>query len=867
MKSLIITENEKKIILEGYNLNQGKVKQLNEELNKISSMMGLDKKFNLINEESILTKGLFSLPMFKGFQKYLDNVGTEAAENLMKKDISELSSVLEREGVTNQNLSKKAKDFWSKESIKGETGLKGQEETELIDWFLKTKYADELANINNQILEELETHQNSVLKNITDGIDDMKLPDGGTPDFVTDLDKLTYATTTEINENITKLTKAEEFCESKLKKLRDEITVARTERNSALLKRLQEQETKWLDLKKELSNKKMLFNDWKTNADTIYNKIPKKTLKITDENGITKEYDMTNLSATQKFLLTNGVTKQFQIINTLVKMYDIWKTGNVLSSIAESVAGLRNALGQPPNSFDLTSVEAYTQNIVSTLKAVTGRPKPGTTLKFWEKFSPDIANKMRTSFDDEWRSFINTLDASDLTDVEKDQIKKTILDKFANSQKRGEQAFIFTDDVKTILERCGTDENGKKIQSAYDKAMAEYSTPLFKKYAWVKEFLNEYLFGKTWKDFAGNLLTAFVRLGFSGLVTGMRKALYPLIKYGLNAKGLIRTYLRIWMIKASFHGVILTLSLVIKNLAFLFCETFGLCDITTKMYEDWSEGVWSEYFNGIGEAVKSFPTLSFKFGWEDDPYMGTNIMGRPRLKRNFTTGEIFFRQYAIEILMEMNFQMKKTKSEEDQNKLNQQAAADYQNETKTKWVENSIENAGPENVKLFLTTQSKLPVYQNSIKDPTIKEHMYYKFTFTTEMPEEYKGGAINKDAVSKFENFSTSLDKVAGQVRVCSTTPKQLPDGTQDCKGKSWRVDVFSPYAASSLNRDDNFEKYYKLAKDGGSGPLYQKAKAMYDQELIYFTNEEEGNKPFPSIGTDMVNVEPINNIVKNLR
>jgi hypothetical protein len=39
MKSLIITENEKKIILEGYNLNQGKVKQLNEELNKISSMM------------------------------------------------------------------------------------------------------------------------------------------------------------------------------------------------------------------------------------------------------------------------------------------------------------------------------------------------------------------------------------------------------------------------------------------------------------------------------------------------------------------------------------------------------------------------------------------------------------------------------------------------------------------------------------------------------------------------------------------------------------------------------------------------------------------------------------------------------------
>jgi len=272
MKSLIITENEKKIILEGYNLNQGKVKQLNEELNKISSMMGLDKKFNLINEESILTKGLFSLPMFKGFQKYLDNVGTEAAENLMKKDISELSSVLEREGVTNQNLSKKAKDFWSKESIKGETGLKGQEETELIDWFLKTKYADELANINNQILEELETHQNSVLKNITDGIDDMKLPDGGTPDFVTDLDKLTYATTTEINENITKLTKAEEFCESKLKKLRDEITVARTERNSALLKRLQEQETKWLDLKKELSNKKMLFNDWKTNAICLQRK-------------------------------------------------------------------------------------------------------------------------------------------------------------------------------------------------------------------------------------------------------------------------------------------------------------------------------------------------------------------------------------------------------------------------------------------------------------------------------------------------------------------------------------------------------------------------------------------------------------------
>ena len=57
-------------------------------------------------------------------------------------------------------------------------------------------------------------------------------------------------------------------------------------------------------------------------------------------------------------------------------------------------------------------------------------------------------------------------------------------------------------------------------------------------------------------------------------------------------------------------------------------------------------------------------------------------------------------------------------------------------------------------------------------------------------------------------------------------------------------------------------------MAKSGvGSGPLFEKAKKMKEQEIIYVTNPDEGEKVYPSIGIDMVNVAPIENIKSKLK
>ena len=145
------------------------------------------------------------------------------------------------------------------------------------------------------------------------------------------------------------------------------------------------------------------------------------------------------------------------------------------------------------------------------------------------------------------------------------------------------------------------------------------------------------------------------------------------------------------------------------------------------------------------------------------------------------------------------------------------------------------------------------------------KFNLYYRFDFSTETP---PGFDTQKTVTGKFDNFTPSLSNVMGQVRICETLPINLSDGTQKCKGNSWRVDVFNPYDTSRLNHDENFNKYYDMAKSGvGSGPLFEKAKKMKEQEIIYVTNPDEGEKVYPSIGIDMVNVAPIENIKSKLK
>jgi hypothetical protein len=869
MKSLIITEIEKKSILHNYTSNNSSSSTLNEELNKIGNLMGITPKFNLVSEESILTKGIFNLPMFKEYNKYLKDIGSEGAEELLQKDISELSPRLRQDGITNDNLAAKARDYWSKQSLKGETQLKGQDDVDLVDWFLKEKYADEIFDINTRVLRTLEEKQNSTLKSISTGLD-LRLPDGTNPkfkeNFTTDVSVDDVSLTkSDVDKSIDDLIEGEKFCDNKIKKLQDQKEAAKAQGDTNLINNLNAKIRQWDELKKSLTEKRQIYENWKANYDTIYNKIPKTNVKIA---GV--EYDMTSLTALQKFLMTNAITKQFQIIHTLSKMWQIYKVGNVAASLGDSIAGLRNALGQPPNSTNFTDIDAYTQNVVSTLKALTGRPKEIITdLNFFKKIG-EMGGKLRTSFDDEWRNFLNQLDASDLTPAEQEQVKKTILEKFAKPDAtKWEQFAIFNDDVKTILNRLGSDEAGTKLQNEYDIARSKRSW-LGDLHEYYKQYLLHPILGKTWKEWLPGILNTFIRIGFSGLVTGMRNAVAPLIKFGINPKGIMRTFMRLYLIKTSYSVAAASFVYGIKNLYYYGMETLGADEsYTKKSYDEWSSEVWNEYMGGLGESLKTWPLETFSFGYDEKETKGTKIFGGDVVYRKFKSSEIIFRQYAVEWAAEWYDQLRSTKSEETVYNTAEQTLQEWQKETKTNWVDNAIESAGPENTKTYLNGETNLPVFQNTIldllKDSTISSHLYYRFDFSTETP---PGFDTQKTVTGKFDNFTPSLSNVMGQVRICETLPINLSDGTQKCKGNSWRVDVFNPYDTSRLNHDENFNKYYDMAKSGvGSGPLFEKAKKMKEQEIIYVTNPDEGEKVYPSIGIDMVNVAPIENIKSKLK
>jgi hypothetical protein len=868
MKSLIITEIEKKSILHNYTSNNSSSSTLNEELNKIGNLMGITPKLNLVSEESIITKGIFDLPMFKEYNKYLKNIGSEGAEELLQKDISELSPRLRQDGITNDNLAAKARDYWSKQSLKGETQLKGQDDVDLVDWFLKEKYADEIFDINTRVLRTLEEKQNSTLKSISTGLD-LRLPNGTNPKFKENftadvtIDDINL-NKTDVDNSIDDLIEGEKFCDDKIKKLKDQKEVAKSQGNTNLLNDLNTKIRQWEDLKTTLTEKKQLYENWKVNYDTIYNKIPKTKIKIA---GV--EYDMTKLTPFQKFILTNTVTKQFQFILTIFKMAEIAKLGSKVGVLEESIAGLRNAIGQPPNSMNFKDIDAYTQKVVTTIKAFTGRPVDiGKKLSIFDALNP--LSSARTTFSEEWNKFLNMLDASDLTDVEKEQIKKTLLERFS-SPKTSEkyQWTVFYDDIKTVLGRLGTDENGVALQSELKKSLEEKT--LFEQSVIYVKYFKEILLGKTWKEFIPFFIQTFTRLGFTGLLTGMRTAVAPLLKYGINPKGLLRTFFRLYLIKSTFSVAAATLIFGGKWLIYGLAEGLQLYpDLTKKTYEEWANETWNNYMDDIQDTFSTWPLSDFSFGEQDELVKTTGPFGGDIQYRKYKYSEGIFRQYAAEWFMEWISATRNAKSDEDVDIQQLEDLKEWQKETKTKWVDNAIEGAGPENTKTYLNVKTNLPVYQNTIldllKDSTISSHLYYRFDFSTETP---SGFDTQKGVTGKFDDFTPSLSNVMGQVRICETLPINLSNGTQKCKGNSWRVDAFNPYGTTStLNRDENFDKFYVMAKSGvGSGPLFDKAKKMKEQEIVYITNPDEGQKSYPSIGIDMVNVEPIENIKSKLK
>ena len=866
MKSLIISEVEKKSILNKYTLNNQKTQVLNEELSKIGNLMGVTPKFNLVSEESIITKGVFDLPMFREYNKYLKNIGSEGAEEIFQKDISELSPRFKQDGITNDNLAAKARDYWSKQSLKGKTELTGQDDVSLVDWFLKEKYADEIFDINTRVLRTLEEKQNATLKSITTGLD-MRLPNGSNPKFKDDftadvsVDDVSI-TKADVDNSIDNLTEGEKFCDDKIKKLQDQRDAAKTSRDTNLLNDINTKIRQWEEVKKSLTEKKQIYESWKTNYDTIYNKIPKTKVTIA---GI--EYDMTRLTPFQKFILTNTVTKQFQFILTIFKMDEIAKLGSRAGVLEESLAGLRNALGQPPNSMNFKDIDAYTQKVVTTIKAFTGRPKDlGKKLNIIDTLNP--FTKARTIFSEEWNKFLNMLDASDLTDVEKEQIKKTLLERFS-SPKTSEkyQWTVFYDDIKTVLGRLGTNENGTELETELQKALKD-KTLVEQSVIWVNYF-KEVLLGKTWKEFLPFLLQTFTRLGWTGLLTGMRTAVAPILKFGINPKGILRTAFRLYLIKSTFTVSAATLIFGLKWGIYAAAEGLQLYpDYTKKAFDEYANDTWNAYMSDIKETFSTWPLTDFSFGPQDELVKTTGPFGGDITYRKYKYSEGIFRQNAAEWIMEWVSATKNAKSEEDVQNKQIETLQEWQQETKTNWVDNAIESAGPEGITDFINRVSKLPVYQQSIldiyKDSTIANHLYYEFGVSTELP---PGFDVSKKT-NKFDNFTPSLDNITGQVRVCESLPIKLKNGTQTCKGKSYRVDVFSPYAGSTLNKDENFEKFYEMAKQGnGSGPLYEKAKKMKEQELIYFTDDEEGKKPFPRVGDNLYRVEPLENIKSKLK
>jgi hypothetical protein len=211
-----------------------------------------------------------------------------------------------------------------------------------VDWFLKEKYADEIFDINTRVLRTLEEKQNSTLKSISTGLD-LRLPDGTNPkfkdNFTTDVSVDDVSLTkSDVDKSIDDLIEGEKFCDNKIKKLQDQKEAAKSQGDTNLINNLNTKIRQWDELKKSLTEKRQIYENWKANYDTIYNKIPKTKVKIA---GV--EYDMTSLTAFQKFLMTNAITKQFQIIHTLSKMWQIYKVGNVAASLGDSIAGLRNA--------------------------------------------------------------------------------------------------------------------------------------------------------------------------------------------------------------------------------------------------------------------------------------------------------------------------------------------------------------------------------------------------------------------------------------------------------------------------------------------------------------------------------------------
>lgn len=857
MKNIIITEEEKKQILNNYGISSNNNTNLISEHEKISKLMGIKTTKGFLFEGSGKYTWWTDLPGLSGWKTTFDNVEMSAIRQSIDGDMDLLSRTLKEKGINGTNISNKAYEWWQNTmKAVGEVPDGGT----LVEKYLRANHPNALLEINNNLAklakESTESKVDDLIEEFRQFDESPELINGKVRGDIDDFDE------SGIDGVIENSSKGAEYANNKASELSNEARIERQKGNADMADELEAQAKKWRDLAKGFNDKANYYKKWK-DVHTKYQESLPTNVKIIGPDGALREVDMSGMNVIQRWLWSNAIkgTLPLEFFYSLGRLMQfMFFKRNYTDMMLGDVSGLINAM-RTLGDEGQTTFDAYASRIRSTMGGMIGRAgtKPGsaganfnlgTLLK--EGFGFGIGAK---TMEQEWARFTKVLDASvGLTQSEKQQIKELVKQRYMliNNKEQTSTSIrelsdwrgwaFFNEDIQSVAGKALENEK-KEIGNALNSTKKTYLSKDTNLVDDIGQFLKQLFVGDVFKNaviaFFSNLFRKSINLLVVGIPGGLKWTLRPILNRGITLRGVAESLFKLWVSKVAFISFSAGITYIYNYIKYLQ-EYYGVKEVagedTGKEYKKKIYEVWKSQ---MSTAFDVTPYYDIDYGWEKIQEGEPDIPQNRRYDAGIgifnSYGLMWFKEMDAEVFTDENINVKEItdkKQEEWVNKFWDRSTREQQEAVKEQAGFNNIKKVSEPNFRNL----SGMGLTRSQAK--SIQRKLFFK-----PLP-------VNSAVIpAKVDDINP---KTLGGITFLCDKDLVREKGGIVCSGNPIRIAICNDIYFD--NDDVNYKKYIYNKDTKTEGSLSGK----YKGKLVYIKNKnmvDSAGSKLP-IGNDVSNI-----------
>jgi len=905
MRKLIITENDRKDILNQYKVVSVDNKKVISEHQRISELMGVKSKTLILEGGGGKYDWITDMPIFSGWKSTFDEA--PQVVKAIESDMAKVSETLAKNGITPDNIRTKSKEWFANYQNKLNI-TSPMTEGDIIQLYIQKNYVKALDEINTKLAVlykiEAETGVENILRQI-ESDPDYTIIVNGKELSISNNDKSLASnnlTQEEFDETAVEVAiknteSAEAHFNSRMSE--ENTALANYEKNATRSGRVKDGKPVYSDLEKaamakaekriasykkileHLAVKKKRYQTWKETTAQMEKEGLGTGSKSADEvfTYAGKEYTIpAGLNVFQRFWYRGLIMRSlplefFRILGKLIHM--AWTKRTFTDKFMQDIAGMTNILrrietegeslgtsfkNMGPNELKTYAASIYTELVASVNKKIDTVP----TFKdfFTDGFGKGSSAKDIQEAFNRLENMVKSVEG--ITNEEKQQIMQYLFQRYMASGNTPVK------DVNLFRGFMYANEDLKSlgVKSDYfkeaDDAIAELNKGIDDGAGKAMDFATEWLFGAVAKENQKKLvamMTKKIITGlFVGIPSGVKWVFRPIMKGGLSFKSVAKVYVKLCLTKAVFFVSTAVIKFLAFFLGYALLEWTLVKDVTKLTGAEYEAELKDMFVSDILDATTAslIPWRGMDLGWEEEQ----KDLNAPFGMRKYDAKFGIFESYGFEWFMEfksMVFTDKSIDVEKSQEDLQQDMYRE---------IDNKVDD-GTEDLYKNMTPEQKEEIKKSSgfnnlktITSPTseylgtmgitgseaqhIEERLFFKPMFQGDI-EMIKSHGSWKEFRKSGKTLSTK--DVGGFTYICSKPIILDNNNNPICNGGSYRVVVCND---KYFSKDSYFNEYIYNEETHQVGIMYSK----YLGKLVYIKNEELKEKFALSVGENCGNI-----------